>query len=286
MNILARLAVLALVLLVSAPARAGLFSADPSLPPGAKILRDLAYGPDPEQRMDVYVPAYVEGAPVLLMVHGGAWLFGDKAMSRMVDNKVAHWLPKGAIFISVNYRLAPKADPLAQADDVAKALAAAQSKAASWGGDPARFVLIGHSAGAHLVALLAADPSIATHQGAKPWLGTVILDSGALDLPEIMQRPHYRFYDRVFKADPAYWRQASPLHRLTARPQPMLVVCSTKRTDSCPPSQAFAAKATSLGGRASVLPVAMTHREINEDLGLAGGYTAAVDGFLNSLGIR
>ena len=62
----------------------------------------------------------------------------------------------GIIFVSVDYRMLPQQDALAQADDVARALAFAQSRARSWGGDPGKFILMGHSAGAHLVALLAA----------------------------------------------------------------------------------------------------------------------------------
>lgn len=280
-----RICLLLAALSVAAPASAGLFSADPSLPSGARVERDVAYGPDDAQRMDVYIPAHPQGAPIILMVHGGAWAIGDKDMGRVVDNKVAHWLPKGVIFVTTNYRMVPDADPLTQADDVAKALALVQAKAASWGGDPARVVLMGHSAGAHLVALLTADPSIAAGQGAKLWLGTLVLDSGALDVGQIMRRAHYRFYDRAFGADQSYWDKASPTLRLTGKPQPLLVVCSTKRDDSCPPSADFVTKATALGGRASLLRVALTHREINENVGLPGDYTKAVDTFLRSLGV-
>jgi arylformamidase len=262
------------------PARA------PAPPPGGRVERDVAYGPDSAQRFDVYLPAWkVAGAPVLVMAHGGAWLIGDKGSAGVVENKAAHWLPQGVIFVSVNYRLSPKADPLAQADDVAKALAAAQARAAGWGADPARFVLMGHSAGAHLVALLAADPSIATRQGARPWLGTVVLDSAALDLVKIMEGRHLRFYDRVFKDDPAYWRRASPLERLTGTPAPMFVVCSSRRRDSCAHAREFAAKATALGGHATVQPEALSHAEINKTLGQAGPYTQAVDAFLRSVGV-
>src|SRR3546814_1535129 len=81
-----------------------------------------------------------------------------------------------------------EADPVTQAADVGHALAAVQARAAGWGGDPARILLIGHSAGAHLVAFLAADAGFAKRQGAKPWLGTVSLDSAALDVVELMQR--------------------------------------------------------------------------------------------------
>jgi acetyl esterase/lipase len=232
------------------------------------------------------LPEHAAAAPVLFMVHGGAWMVGDKATSRVVTNKMNRWVPKGFILVSVNYRMLPKADPLEQANDVAKALAFAQSKAKSWGGDPARFVLMGHSAGAHLVALLAADPGIATRQGAKPWRGTVALDSAAFDVPRIMEARHPRFYDRVFKTDPEYWRKASPIYRLSSAGAPMMLVCSSLRQDSCPQAQSFAAKATAKGGRVSVLPIALSHGEINQNLGLAGEYTKAVESFLRSIGVN
>ena len=253
--------------------------------PGTAVIRDLPYGPSTAQRMDIYLPAHPQNAPVLFMVHGGGWARGDKTATNVVANKIARWVPQGYIFISVNNRLLPEADPLEQADDVAKALAVAQSGARSWGGDPARFVLLGHSAGAHLVALLAADPAISARQGAKPWPGTIALDSAALDIVEIMQRGHFRLYDSAFGADPAYWRNASPIHRLTAATAPLLLVCSSRRTDSCPAAQRFAEKAISKGGRATVLPVALTHGEINNELGLPGPYTNDVERFLQSLGL-
>jgi arylformamidase len=256
------------------------------LPVGARVERDIAYGPDPAQRMDVYLPPQAEHAPVIFMVHGGGWMFGDKDSSGVVGEKAAHWLPAGYIVISTNYRLSPSANPLEQADDIAKALAFAQSKASRWGADPARFVLVGHSAGAHLVSLLSADPSIATHQGVRPWLGTVSLDSAAYNVVELMQSHHLGLYDRVFQADQDLWREASPALRLKRAPIPMLLVCSSRRSDSCPQAEAFAAKAIALGGRATVLPVNKTHGEINQQLGTAGSYTDAVDSFLRTTGLK
>ena len=256
-----------------------------SMPKGAKVERDLAYGPDDKQTMDVYLPEHAAAAPVIFMVHGGAWMVGDKAADAVVANKVARWLPRGFIVVSTNYRLLPAADPLVQANDVAKALSFAQSKAKSWGGDPTRFILMGHSAGAHLVSLLAADTGIATRQGAKAWLGTVALDSASLDVVQTMEAKHMRFYDRVFKQDPAYWRSVSPLHRLTGIPGPMLLVCSSQRDDACPQARHFAAKVTSSGGRITILPIALSHREINKNLGLAGKYTEGVESFMHSLGL-
>lgn len=252
----------------------------------ASTRRDIAYGTDPAQRFDVYAPQGAEDAPVIFMVHGGAWRFGDKAADGVITNKIDHWLPKGYILVSPNYRMSPP-KPLQQADDVARALAAAQAQAKEWGGDPKKFVVMGHSAGAHLVSLLASDPSIATAQGVEhPWLGTIALDSAAFDVARIMQSRHLPLYDRVFADDPTLWRDASPFHRLKAKPQqPFMAVCSTHRPASCQQADAFAHKVGKFGGRVEVLKVAKSHADINHELGTSGDYTTSVDAFLTSLGL-
>jgi acetyl esterase/lipase len=236
--------------------------------------------------MDVYVPPHPSNAPIILMVHGGGWRTGDKSNTRVVTHKVQHWLPHGYIFVSADNRLLPAADPLQQASDVAKALARAQRDAVSWGGDPTHIVLMGHSAGAHLVDLLTADPEIAFHEGAKPWLGTVSLDTATFNVAETMRQRHLPLYDSAFGTDRAYWAKASPLQRLRGPPKPMLIVCSSVRPDQpCKMADQFAAKVLSLHGSATVLPVPLRHSEVNDTLGLPGQYTAAVDSFLHSLGL-
>lgn len=252
---------------------------------GLRLLRDVPYGPDDDQRMDIYLPAEAGArpAPIILMVHGGGWRHGDKAMDRVVENKAARWVPKGIVFISVNYPMVPEADPVQQAEHVARALAAAQKAAPDWGGDPARVILMGHSAGAHLVSLLNADPARAEKLGTQPWLGTVSLDSGALDVPAIMTRKHHRLYDEAFSDDPALWQAASPIHHLTSAAKPWLGICSDMIRDSCPENRAFATQAQSLGLRAEVLPQKKRHGEINYALGEPGAYTDAVEAFLASL---
>jgi len=256
-----------------------------ALPPGARAERDIAYGGDPAQKLDVYIPAQARHAPIVVMVHGGAWMFGDKGNSGVVANKLRHWLPKGYIVVSPNYRMGRPPSPLDQAEDLGRALAFVQAQAASWGGDSSRLVLMGHSSGAHLVTLLTASSSLVARHGAKPWLGTVALDSAALDVVQLMTAQHPRLYDRVFGADPARWAEVSPLHRLTDGPVPLLLVCSSRRGDSCPAARRFAAKAVALGGRATVLPLDLDHGEINSELGRSPGYTASVDDFLRSLGM-
>lgn len=266
----------------AAPSHAG----SPDLPAGVRRLSDLAYGDDPAQTLDLYLPAEAQDVPLVLYVHGGGWQRGDKAMPQMVAHKVPHWTARGFGVASINYRMLPQADVLQQADDVARALAFVQSGAAGWGADDQRVALVGHSAGAHLATLVTADPALAGAWGASAWRGTVALDSAALDMVAVMQRPHFHFYDPVFGSDPAYWHQASPLHRMQGPPvAPLLLVCSSLRSDSEPAARAFAAKAIAQGGRADVLPVPLRHMELNDRLGLPGDYTAAVDAFLASVGI-
>lgn len=273
---IARFAAIVLMSLLSLPALA-------ATPDGIKILRNVAYGPDKLQAMDVYLPPNAKAAPVILMVHGGAWRIGDKRHPPVTENKVARWVPKGFIFVSVNYPMVPESDPVGQADDIARALAAAQAAAPGWGGDPARFILMGHSAGAHLVSLLNADPARAAKLGAKPWLGTISLDSGALDVPAIMNHRHPRLYDEAFGDDPALWTASSPIHHLTKASPPWLGVCSSNRATSCGANKIYAAKSRDLGLRAETLGEPLSHGEINADLGKPGAYTDAVEAFMASL---
>lgn len=259
---------------------------DPGSAAGISALRDLAYGPSPEQTLDVYQPeAAARGRPLILMVHGGAWRIGDKDRRGVVNNKIAHWLPRGYVFVTINYRMLPELDGLAQADDVARALAYVQAHARDWGADPDRVVLMGHSAGAHLVALLSSDPARARAFGARPWLGTVALDSAALDVPAVMQRRHLSLYDKAFGADPALWRRASPLQSITSAARPLFAVCSSQRRDHpCDQAEAYAERARALGIAVQVLPQDLDHGDINRKLGLPGSYTEAVDAFLRSIG--
>ncbi|MBK1636591.1 alpha/beta hydrolase [Rhodovulum adriaticum] len=250
-----------------------------------RVLRDIPYGPDPRQRMDVYLPESAVHAPVLVMVHGGAWRFGDKTSLGVVGNKRSFWGARGYVVVSVNYRLLPDAAPDAQARDVARALALVQRQAADWGGDPGSIALMGHSAGAHLAALLAADPGIALAEGAQPWRATVALDSAALDVERVMRGHPLRLHRVAFGQTPSYWRAVSPYAQLTPRAGPVLLVCSSRRPRPCPEAARFAAKVETLGGNASVLRVDMTHAEINRDLGLPGAYTQAVAGFLRAAGL-
>ena len=270
-------------------------TAEAALPAGVQRIADVPYGADPAQRMDVYVPTSpttgtnslvtsAVRAPVIFMVHGGGWRYGDKAMGRVVQETVNRWVPKGFILISINYRMLPDAPVAQQERDVQAALMAAQQRVSTWGGDPNRFILMGHSAGAHLVALLNARAPQALREGAWPWLGAVSLDSAVMNVPAYMRAPHMPLYDDAFGSDPAYWAALSPFHQWTPGAPAMQMVCSTERADQpCSQADAMARHVRNQGGRAEVLPQDLSHGEINAQLGLDGDYTRAVEVFMGSL---
>ena len=253
------------------------------LPASVQIVRDVPYGSDARQRFDVYLPEHPKDAPVIFMVHGGAWRYGYKSAHTVVDNKVARWVAKGFVFISTDYRLLPEADPIEQARDVARALSSAQDQAASWGADRSKFILMGHSAGAHLVALLATDIALTPNTEITPWLGIVELDSAAIDVVSIMQGRHMGLYDAAFGRDPRYWKAASPLSAMTSATRPIFAVCSTRRVESCRHAHRAAGKAKTLGVQFTVLEKDFSHREINQRLGEDARYTAEVESFMARL---
>lgn len=260
-------------------------SVRPTVAPGTVVpgatLKTFAYGPGLAESIDVYAPPNAHGVPVIVMVHGGGWRIGDKSSPGVVGNKMTHWLPQGYILVSVNYGLLPDVKVDAQADSIARSVAYVEAHAAEWGGDGNKLILMGHSAGAHLVALVSADPSAVSAQGGHDWRGTVVLDSAGLDVASVMSKRHPKLYDDAFGNDPAYWAKLSPSERLKPGAVPMLLVCSLKRPDdSCGQSRAYAAKLKAIGQDAPVLPEDLTHMQIDDNLGLPGDYTDAVDAFI------
>lgn len=127
--------------------------------------RDLAYGPDPSQRLDLSIPA-AKGFPTVIFVHGGSLTSGDKA-DEDYGNVCAPFPVAGMACANVNYRLAPAHPWPAQAEDVAAAVAWVRSKIGERGGDPQKLFLLGHSSGATLVAVLGTDERYLARHGMK-----------------------------------------------------------------------------------------------------------------------
>lgn len=248
----------------------------------------MTYGSYAAQKLDVHIPQHDIGSntpfPIIIMVHGGMFCGGDKDQKNVVFNKVRRWLPKGFLFVSVNYRtLQDDADVLTQASDVASAIAYVQEHAAQWGGNPAKVIVMGHSSGAHLVSLLSADQSLAAKYGARQWLGTVSLDGVAMNVEEAMQHKHPIVFDEGFGKNPANWAAVSPVKRVSNASLPWLGVCSTKRPPSCMQANMYREALRRVGVKASVLVEDLTHGEINKLLGLQGAYTDSVETFLSEL---
>jgi arylformamidase len=216
-------------------------------------------------------------------VHGGAWALGDKGRGEVWQAKAQRWLARGVALASVNYRLVPEVDVQAQVADLRMALLHLRRQAAAWGLDRERVVLVGHSAGAHLLALMAAQQPLDHGADPLPWVGSVLLDSAALDVVSIMDMPHARLYDRAFGSSRTGWQAASPLHVLAGPGAPVLAVCSSLRLDACPAAQRYAERLRALGSTASVLPQPMTHADLNARLGENNLYTAQVELFLRGL---
>ena len=128
---------------------------------GMTITRDVPYGSDPLQKLDLFVPQ-AKGAnrPVLLFVHGGGFTRGDKHGPFYPDNITAWAAKHGMVGANIDYRLAPKDPWPAAVQDVASAVAWVHANIAKYGGDPDRIVLWGHSAGANDVADFVAHPDL------------------------------------------------------------------------------------------------------------------------------
>ena len=116
---------------------------------GITVTRDVATGSDPLQKIDVFEPSAKSAArPVMVFVHGGGFVRGDKAQT---DNMLVWAVNHGMVGVDVDYRLAPKDPWPAGALDLKAAVAWTQAHIAEYGGDPSRIILWGHSAGANHV---------------------------------------------------------------------------------------------------------------------------------------
>jgi acetyl esterase/lipase len=122
---------------------------------------DIAYRTDAEadkerHKLDVYVPKGKKDFPVVLFVHGGTWKSGNKNLYAALGQSLA---ADGIGCVICNYRLSPKVQHPAHAEDVARAFAWTYDNIGKYGGRKDRLFVCGHSAGGHLVSLLATDPS-------------------------------------------------------------------------------------------------------------------------------
>jgi acetyl esterase/lipase len=143
-------------------------------------------GTDPfRHRLDMFLPKNKKDFPIIVLVHGGGWDMGDNRSAGLYSSVGQFLASQGIGAVLPNYRLSPAVKHPEHVKDVAKAVAWARSHAGKFGGDAGRLYLMGHSAGAHLVALLAADESYLKAEGMKSAdIKGVIAFSGVYRIPE------------------------------------------------------------------------------------------------------
>lgn len=264
----------------------------PEIPAGAPDA-SLDYGNDPLQKLDFWRAKGVAGAaPLILYVHGGGWSRGSK------DNATGRWKPvhypqQGYGFASINYRLVPQATVEQQAQDVASALKALLGRAAALGIDRRRVVLMGHSAGAHLVALVGTDERYLKAAGLSfaDVAGVIPIDGAAYDVAAQMSESGSFMkptYEAAFGHDPARQHALSPTLQAAAPNAPAFLLPHVQRTDGVRQAQALAAALITAGTQARTESFPgnglMGHMEINRRLGDPDyAATAAVDRWLKEV---
>ena len=244
----------------------------------------VIYGSHPRQQVDIYAPEdAVDDLPVVLFVHGGGWSMGDK---KRVQMKPAHLNASNYIFASTGYRLVPAVTVEEQAKDVGEAVKALVRQANSIGVDPSRIVLMGHSAGAHLAALVATDPQYAGN-AFDAIQGVVLLDGAGYDVAKRMGASRARgrrLYSAAFGDNPQRQAALSPMTHVGGADAPnWLALYIERRRISREQSESLVNALTAQGRVASALPISGTdHGRLNKEIGTASGkaQTEAIDAFL------
>lgn len=249
---------------------------------------ELQYGKHPLQKLDYWKPKQA-GSPLVVFVHGGGWKRGDKR-NATGEHKPAHYLGQGYAFASINYRLVPDATVEQQAQDVAQAVAHLIGRSDSLGFDPQRIVLMGHSAGAHLVALVGTDMRYLKEARLSPGslCGIIPIDGACYDVgPQIAQagRLMRDTYVEAFGEDPQRQATLSPTRQASAPNAPAFLILHVQRPDGSAQSRALAEALRQAGTSAEVRAFEGNglkgHAEINRRLGDPDyPATAVVDAWL------
>lgn len=259
-----------------------------------------------QNALDVYVPAGLPATarrPVVVFVHGGGWAIGDKKNNPL--DKARLFTRAGYVYVSINYRLSPRPSELSNParikfpdhpNDVGEALGWIDRNIASYGGDSGRMALVGHSAGAHLVALMGSDPKYTSAYGVLPaqLIGIVPLDTEGYDVksqadPAVPgnSAQNNEIYQNAFgtpaeNASTNSWFLGSPLSFANADDPEFLFVTQAgkqKRINF----HVEMARALGQNPETSVVKVPLDHEGINDALGNPSdttGETQAVLGFV------
>lgn len=259
-----RIACLTALLLLSASASA----AEPA------VHRDLSYAEPKNERqsLDVYTVAGAKNRPVVFWIHGGGWRRGDK---QEMHHKPQALVDAGYVFVATNYRFVPNVDIREQTGDIAKAIRWTRDHAAEYGGDGSKIVVMGHSAGAHLAALVCTDDAYLKKEGLDLSIikGCMPVDVSVYDLPKRFKDgpPPGSTYTGVFGTEEKQHREYSPTTYIAKDKfiPPFLILYVADRPETKVQSEWLAEKLQAVGVSATVVGAeGKTHGTINSDLGL------------------
>lgn len=240
----------------------------------SKVHRGLAYAEPKNERqtLDVYAAPEGKDRPVVLWIHGGGWRRGDKAS---VQKKPQAFVEKGFVFVSTNYRFVPRVTVKEMAGDIAKAIRWVHDHAKDYGGDPRSIFVTGHSAGAHLAALVCTDDRYLKAEGLSLSVikGCVPVDVSVYDIPMRLKDggavPPATFTEVFGKTEESH-RDLSPVTHIARGKNipPFLILHVADRPETKAQSHWLAGKLKEAGVAAQVVAAeGTTHGTINSNLG-------------------
>jgi len=202
---------------------------------GIEIKRDVSYSSDPstgiENLLDIYYPEDLSKVKdVLVFIHGGSWNSGKKETYWWLGRNMAR---KDVVTVIINYSLSPTYKYEKMATDCAKALKWVSINAGSYGGDRNNIFVMGHSAGAHLAALIHSDTRyFKKEQISDPIRGLILNDAFGLDMFEYLstaeEDSNTSSFLNTFSTDKEVWKLASPLYFLENFRVPVLMFVGEK----------------------------------------------------------
>ena len=262
------------------------------------VKRDVRYADSTHARhvLDIYSPRGAKNLPVVFWIHGGGWQTGDKSS---VQIKPQYFMDKKIVFVSTNYRLLPDVDMGTIVRDIAKSVHWVHGHIAEHGGDPQRLLVMGHSAGAQLAALVCIDDRYLKAEGLSLAIikGCVPVDGDTYDVPAIIETgetrrrvhglPQAKFGHREkFGNDAAKHRDFSAVTHVAKDKgiPPFLILHVAEHPDTSAQAERLGnvlkeagISVTVFGGRET------THNKLNADLGLPDDpATKALDEFVRA----
>jgi len=248
-----------------------------------EVKRDIPYATPAAERqvLDIYAPQGAKNLPVVFWIHGGGWQGGDKSS---VQIKPQAFVDKGYVFVSTNYRLLPQVDMATIVGDIAKSIHWVHDHIAEYGGDPQRLLVMGHSAGAQLAALVSIDERYLKAEGLSLSIikACVPVDGDTYDVPAIIETaetrrrvhglPQAKFGHREkFGNDPAKHRDFSAVTHVVKNKgiSPFFILHVAEHPDTSSQAQRLGNILKESGVPATVFGAKeTTHNKVNADLGL------------------